>query len=342
MLLLFYIDDLIICCPPASADKIVSALRQRYPIKDQGQLSWFLSCKIEYTMGTSLRLSQQAYAESIVARAGLSKCKPVHSPMSAVLPSQEEEEISPEEHDLLREHGVRELYPSLLGAMWYLAICSRPDIVYCCQSLSRFASKPRWKHWKALKRLLRYLRGTTNMALEFKKGAQDMQLIGYSDADWAGDHATRKSTTGYCFSLGGSLISWKTSAQGCVALSTAEAELVALTKTTQHALWLQRLATDLGFNVAPIAIYEDNQATIAIVKSDPKFNDRTKHIDIKYFFVRDKIGSGDIEVTFIGTEHQLADILTKALIGAKFSDLRAKLGLVFMRNAQLREHAVVL
>lgn len=331
-LIAFYVDDIIVAAEPQVADALVRAIGKIYPIKDQGPLSWFLSCKVEYIVGKHLRLSQQAYAQSIVAKAGMTQCKPISSPMDAVLPSQEEEEISVDEENLLREHDVRKLYPSHLGAAWYLALCSRPDILYCCHSLSRFMSNPRWKHWKALKRLFRYLSGTTNLALEYKFGVKhnNFELVGFSDADWAGDRATRKSTTGYCFTLGGALISWKTSAQTCIALSTAEAELVALTKTAQHAIWLQRLANNLGFDIRPLTIYEDNEATIAIVKSDPKFNERTKHIEIKYFFVREKIAGGDLEVKYIGTDHQIADIFTKALMGAKFAILRARLGMVYV------------
>jgi hypothetical protein len=226
------------------------------------------------------------------------------------------------------------MLPKLLGAFFYMVTCSRPaDLAFITTWLARFMSNPRWWHWQALKRLLRYLRGTSTLALEFKRNSSNtnVELIGFADADWAGDRTTRKSTTGYCFTLCGSLISWKTSTQKSVALSTAEAELYALAKTSCHAVWLQRLAANLGFNIRPIKIHEDNQATIAIVKGDDKFNDRLKHIDIKYFFIRDKIQGGDIAVVPIATEHQLADIFTKLMVGVRFTTLRAKIGMVFLQ-----------
>jgi hypothetical protein len=238
-----------------------------------------------------------------------------------------EEDPTHEELDYLKEHDVAKNYPKLVGALLYLSTCTRPDLSFAVYQLTRFMSAPRMAHYKALKRVLRYLKGTVNFGLHYTKNKNAFcKLVGFSDADWAGDKTTRKSTTGYVFMICMGAISWKATGQGSVALSSAEAELVALAKTVQHALWLLRLAETMGFNFQPMTINEDNQATIAIVNGDTKSSERTKHIGVKYFFVREEIQDGKIKVKYIETTEQSADIFTKALVGASFQRLRTNLG----------------
>jgi hypothetical protein len=164
--------------------------------------------------------------------------------------------------------------------------------------------------------------------LYYKRTSSDT-FVGYSDADWAGNLDDRRSTTGYAFILNGACISWRSTKQRTVALSTTEAEYMALSETTQEAVWLKRLLEDLqqrDQNI-PVSLFGDNQGSIALTKN-PEYHRRTKHIDIRHHFIREKVEDGEIDIQYCATEHMLADIMTKPLPAEKFIRLRDKLGVV--------------
>ena len=172
-------------------------------------------------------------------------------------------------------------YQSIVGSLLYAAIATRPDIAQAVGVVSKFCANPTQSHFTAAKRILRYLKGTVSLGLSYKKCADGI-LTGYSDADWAGDVDDRHSTSGNVFSLARGAVSWLSKKQATVALSTAEAEYVALSTATQEAIWLRRLLTDVGEPLEePIVIHEDNQGAIAMAKN-PVGHARTKHIDIRY------------------------------------------------------------
>ena len=217
------------------------------------------------------------------------------------------------------------LYQSVVGSLMYLATCTRPDIAYAVGMLARFSSKPNQSHWTAAKRVLRYLRGTVNFGILYRG---ESGVLGYSDADWAGDADDRKSTSGYMFLIAGGPVSWKSRKQSTVALSTAEAEYVALSTAVQECMWMQRLLSELGNPPdGPTTILEDNQSSIAMAKN-PQFHGRAKHIDIKHHFIRDQVSIGSIELQYCPTNEMLADVLTKGLAHEKFSILRERAGVV--------------
>ena len=176
----------------------------------------------------------------------------------------------------------------------------------------------------AVKRILRYLKGTANHGLVYSKRDDDSTVIGFSDADWAGDVYDRKSTSGYLFMMSGAPVSWKTKKQTCVALSTAEAEYIALATATQE---VRQLLKDLQNEQAkPTVIYEDNQFAICIAQN-PQYHSKTKHIDIKYHFVREKVLDNTIELCYCPTNDMLADALTKGLSCDKLTRLRNLAGI---------------
>ena len=177
-----------------------------------------------------------------------------------------------------------------------------------------------------MKRILRYLKGTSNLGLLYREGTP-AEIAGYSDADWAGDIGDRKSTSGYVFLIGGAAISWKSSKQSCVSLSTAEAEYVALSAAAQEAVWLQQLASDLlNKSIQETTILEDNQSTICLAKKQ-QVHGRTKHIDIKYHFIRDLVEAGRIKLMYCASEEMVADMLTKGLPSQQFEKLRSLAGI---------------
>ena len=180
----------------------------------------------------------------------------------------------------------QEMYQSAVGCLLYLSTKTRPDIAYAVGNVAKFAEKPTTEHWSAVKRIMRYLNGTFNYGLLY---GDPSYLIGYSDANWAGDLDDRKSTSGYVFKMSGAAISWMSKKQTCVALSTAEAEYMALSMAAQESIWLECLLSNMEKKSdEPVVIYEENQSTICMA-TNPKFHGRAKHIDIKHHYVRDQV-----------------------------------------------------
>ena len=219
-----------------------------------------------------------------------------------------------------------EKYQSAVGSLLYLSMRTRPDITFAVCNVAKFASKPTLSHWLAVKRIFRYLKGTTNFGIMYNRHNGSDDCIGYSDADWAGDRNDRKSTSGYCFYVDNKLVSWRTSKQSCVALSTAEAEYVALSCASQEAVWLNCLLKDLRCSENDsVKIYEDNQSAICIARN-PKDHSKTKHIDIKYHYIRDLVMKNLVNLVYCPTEDMIADIFTKGLPSYRFIKLRTMLG----------------
>ena len=214
-----------------------------------------------------------------------------------------------------------------MGSLLYLSVATRTDITYAVNNVAKFCAHPTVKHWTAVKRIMRYLRGTTNFGIEYVCQSEK-RCIGYSDSDWGGDIVDRKSTSGYVFQIAGGSISWRSKKQGMVALSTAEAEYVALASATQEALWLNQLLAEINYESSdePMVIYEDNQSAIAMAKA-PQFHGRTKHVSIKYHFIRDEMLKGSVDVIYCPTTDMVADALTKGLLKEQFVKLRQRMGL---------------
>ena len=314
-----YVDDMILAGnDKAKMKSVKKKLSSKFDIKDLGKLSYFLGMSIAQNQEEKKTwIGQPAYTEKLLTKMEMSDCKPVKTPVdpgNRLVKTAEDEEAL----DQL-------LYQSVVGSLMYLATCTRPDIAYAVGMLARFSSKPNRSHWVAAKRVLRYLKGTMNYGLLY---SGDSDVLAYSDADWAGDVDDRKSTSGYMFQIAGGPVSWKSRKQDTVALSTAEAEYVALSSAAQECIWLQRLLCELGKPLGgPTVILEDNQSSIAMARN-PQFHGRAKHIDIKHHFVRERVSDGSIELKYCPTNEMVADILTKGLAHQQFSFLREKAGIV--------------
>ena len=188
-------------------------------------------------------------------------------------------------------------------------MCTRPDIAYAVSLVSQVLDKPTKKHWKMVKRIFRYLKGTKDMKLIYSSKVSK-SLTGYSDADFAGDRSTGKSHTGVVCLHNGTVISWTIQRQKCVSLSTTEAEFVAASEGTKDLLWLSRLLGEIANEGDIPVLHVDNMSAIQLVKN-PVFHKRSKHIDVKYYFVRDMFESGKLKVEHAATNEQLADSFTK-------------------------------
>ena len=196
----------------------------------------------------------------------------------------------------------------------YLMVCTRPDIAQVVSVVSRYLACPGKGHWEAVKWIFRYLKGTINAYLEF--GGNEI-LTGYVDSDFGGDLDKRRSLTGYVFTLGGCAISWKSTLQSTIALSSTEAEYTTIMEAIREAIWLKAFLGEVTSLGDPIMVFCDNQSAIHLT-NDRMFHERTKHIDIRYHFVRDVISEGNVLVKKISTEENPADMLTKPLPITKF------------------------
>jgi hypothetical protein len=323
-----WVDDCAIFAPPLEVEAIKNSLRRHFAMTDGGKLSWFLSVRAHQDLDKGIfTLDQQPTILKVARQYHLDQSRTVSTPMEARL---NKPDSPPTDED--NAFMIGKNYRSLVGSLMYL-LFTRPDIAFSVGQLSRHLNDARPDHWRAAIRVLRYLVGTAELKLVFKRGDRNPadDLAGYSDADWGGDKETRRSTTGVVFMLTGAAIYWKSKLQSSVAMSTCEAELNALVEAVREALWLRLLFAELchGGNdtdVGATEIFEDNQAAMLIAK-DHRFFERVKHVAMRYFFMREQIAAKNIKVTYCPTIDMLADIMTKPLGRVAFERLRPRLGL---------------
>lgn len=320
-----YVDDLIALTDSiATMNKIKADFSKTFAMTDGGEIHHCLGIQVHRDRSRRfLSLNQERYIEHVLARFGMSACRPVKTPLD---PSTKLTKYATEgENDV--KLTDQSLYQQIVGSLMYLMIATRPDIANSVSIVSQFAASPTNTHMQAVKHILRYLRGTSTFKLNYGPN-NDAQIVltGFSDSDWANDVNTRRSTTGYAFFLCGGVISWSSKRQRTVALSTTEAEYMALTQTTKEAIWLRRLLEELGFAQTTTTIYEDNESSISLARN-PVQHARTKHIDIQYHFTREKIESKDIRLEYLPTDRMLADIMTKPLSPVKFKGFVDELNL---------------
>lgn len=208
-------------------------------------------------------------------------------------------------------------YQEAVGSLLFAAQVSRPDISYAVSCVSRFNQNPGTAHWAAVKRIFRYLKGTLDKVLTFD-GKKSPDIVGYSDSDWASDVDDRRSTTGYIFVKCNGAISWCTKKQPTVALSTTEAEYMAMSAATQEALWLRGLVSEITSVMDPIVIFVDNQGALNLALNG-SYQPRTKHIDVRHHFIREKVQSKNIQLRYTSTATMVADSLTKPLQSDKMN-----------------------
>jgi hypothetical protein len=207
-------------------------------------------------------------------------------------------------------------------------LCTRPDLAYPVSLVSRYQSNPGKAHWEAVKRILKYLKGTVQLKLTYQ--ADTFEVVGYSDADFGGDIDDRKSTSGHLFLLGVAAVSWGSKKQGSVARHTQEAEYIACSMATTHAVWIKRFLGELGLNLVsgPLQMYCDNQAAISLIDSGAN-SSKGKHIEIEYHYVHDIVKKKEVTITYIPTDDMLADSMTKGIPAANFIK---HVGLMGLRN----------
>lgn len=314
---LVYVDDLILTGSSSSLlQRLIQALGSKVALKDLGVLHYFLGVEVTFT-DAGLHLSQSKYIQELLRRANMHDATSVPTPATPQL-------------SLTQHCGNTfedpKLYRQVMGMLQYLAL-TRPDITMAVNRMSQFMHSPSVSQWQGVKRILRYLCGTISHGLLLRPSS-NTHLVAYSDADWGGDQIDRKSTSAYVVFHGNNLISWCSKKQNTVARSSTDSEYRALATTASELYWLKGLLTELKqpISVTP-KIWCDN-ISATYLAANPVFHSRSKHLELDFHFVRDLVRKKLLQVSYIATTDQIADLLTKPLSKTRFLELKFKLKVV--------------
>lgn len=314
--LVVWVDDIIVFSPNA-ADEVVSALQSVFDVRDLGQATNVLGMQLVYDRtARTLHLSQPRLITELLERYSMTDAKPRSVPLSPAT-------------KLTRTEPGKELdtarfpYSALVGSLQYIAVCTRPDIAFTASMLGRHSANPGEEQWQAAKESLRYLVRTAQYGLRYH-GSSEV-VYGFCDADFAGDISTRRSTTAFVIMCNGAAISWQSRLQPTTAASTTEAEYMAANAATREMLWLRNLLYDLGMQPGSMQISSDSQGALGLMRN-PVLSQQSKHIDVLYHFVRDRIALGQVHFSYVNTSDMLADLLTKALPAPKHAEHCANMG----------------
>ncbi|CAJ2671557.1 unnamed protein product [Trifolium pratense] len=298
IILLLYVDDMLIVGKNISnIDRLKKQLGESFAMKDMGEAKQILGIRITRDRKEKkLWMSQEHYIKRVLQRFQMENSKAVSTPLAThfKLSSKQSPSNEDETFDMKRVP-----YASAVGSLMYAMVCTRPDIAHVVGTVSRFLSNPGREHWNAVKWVLRYLRGTTGMRLCF--GGDKPTLEGYSDSDMAGDIDFRKSTSGYMIKFAGGVVAWQSRLQKCVALSTTKAEFIVITEACKELLWLKKFLQELGFVQDKYVLFVDSQSVIHLGKN-PTFHNRSKHIDVRYHWIRDVLDAKLLELAKVHTD----------------------------------------
>lgn len=315
---ILYVDDvLIITFEESTMTNFKRYLMHQFSMVYMKEAKSFLGINIE-RKNNIITLDQNAYLQRILKNFNMSDCNAVSTPLPVKL----------DYAALNSEVTCKAPCRNLIGCLMYAMLCTRPDLSIALNLLSRYQNKNNQELWQCLKRVLRYVKGSLKLELIYKRNDYKDMLVGSVDSDWAGNEIDRKSTSGFLFQLfDQNTISWNTRRQNSVATSSTEAEYMALYEGVKEACWLKSLLRSINLEIsAPIVINEDNNGCIAIA-SNPTDHKRSKHIDVKYHFTREKIEQKIITLKYIPTGQQLADAFTKALPAVQLLKIRKQMGL---------------
>lgn len=315
-ILAIYVDDgMIIGNDATNIGLVIEHLEKQFEVK-LVDVGCFLGVEVDQLEDGAIFIHQGAYARKIVQRFSMENCNAVSTPSD---PNQRLTKCDDTEDEDFP-------YRQLIGSLMYLAIATRPDISFALGVVSRYMEHPKNIHVNAAKRILSYISGTLDHGIMYEGGGNH-EFCGFSDSDYGGNLDTRKSTTGYTFRIGTGVVSWCSQSQKCVTLSTTEAEYIAASEATKELVWLKRLLDEIApKQFEDPTLFMDNQSAIRLVKN-PEYHKRTKHIDIAYHYIREKFNEGQLNLKYIPSHEQLADILTKPFPKERFEYLRNMMGI---------------
>ncbi|CAA7036579.1 unnamed protein product [Microthlaspi erraticum] len=326
LVLLLYVDDVLLTgSSPELVNTLIHELSTQFSMKNLGAIHYFLGIQAHHH-DNGLFLNQSTYAEEILYEAGMANANPMPTPLPTRLAA------AFRDTDLFPDPTY---FRSIAGKLQYL-ILTRPDIQFAVNFVCQRMHSPTMTDFSLLKRILRYIRGTTAFGLHLHKNTS-LSLTSYSDSDWAGCQDTRRSTTGFCVFLGSNIISWCAKRQPTVSRSSTEAEYRALAYTASELTWINSLLRDLRIpQSAPALLHCDNLFAVHL-SANPGFHSRSKHIEVDYHYIRERVALGVVEIKHIPAAHQVADNFTKPLPRSSFLHLRAKLGVGTLPITSLRE-----
>ena len=321
-----HVDDFLsIASNKDENERFKNQMRDVWTISDLGAVRFVVGIAVTWDQPNhTVMLSQTALIDKIVSQFGQKNASPAPVPMDPGL------KLRRADYKKLTHEELEQIsklpYRSLVGCLLYLSIGTCPDITYSIQQLSQFLNCYTYAHWNAALRVVCYLSGTRNFKLHLG-GENSISLLGFTDSDWANCLDTRRSVGGHAYTLGSGVVSWQAQKQKTVAASSCEAEYVAAFEASKEVIWLRTLLNAIGHKPEkPTTILCDNNAAINL-SEDPLLHDRVKHIDIKHHFLRERVQSQDITLSYINTHDNIADIFTKALDTKKFTRFRNFLGL---------------
>ncbi|KAK6161819.1 hypothetical protein DH2020_005200 [Rehmannia glutinosa] len=316
LLILVYVDDILVTGDDSQrVAYVIQQLNQQFSLKHLGEVHYFLGIEAQ-KLSSGILLNQTKYISDLLTKTNMLHCKASSTPYCSG------QKLSLNDSS---PFSLPSLYRSTVGSLQYLTM-TRPDIAYVVHKPSQFLHAPTESHWTACNKVLRYLKGSKSLGVTFTSSPR-MNLEAYADADWASSSDDRKSISGYCVFLGPNLITWSSKKQQVVARSCTEAEYRSMANATSDLVWIQSLFHELGLHIeSPTVLWCDNSSAISIA-SNHVFHQRTKHIEIDIHFVRDKVQFKVVDVQFVPSESQLADVLTKPLSLVRFQALCSKLTL---------------
>ncbi|KAI3734576.1 hypothetical protein L6452_14047 [Arctium lappa] len=303
LLVQIYVDDIIFgSTKDIMCKEFEDLMHQRFKMSSMGELTFFLGLQVQQK-SDGIFICQSKYVQDILTKFGFSDSKPASTPMET------HKQITT---DLEGEDMDVHHYRSMIGSLMYLTT-SRPDIMFPVCVCARFQVRPKQSHFQAVKRIFRYLKGQPRLGLWYPQDSP-FDLIAYSDSDLGGANLDRKSTSGGCQFLGARLVSWQCKKQTTVSTSTTEAEYIAAASCCAQVLWIQNQMLDYGVTFLHTPIFIDNSSAISIV-NNPVKHSKTKHIEIRYHFIRDCNEKKLVQVVKVHTDNQFADLFTKAFDG---------------------------
>lgn len=310
-----YVDDFLIFSNSTSeTEKLKNVLSSEFKLKDLGQVRRYLGMRINVNKECkTISVDQQEYIEQLLLKYDMSDCKTIDTPIESKLNIGKAESCA-----------VNIPYQKLIGSLMYLAVLTRPDLSFCLSYLSQFNNCYNETHFSYAKRILKYLKKTKHYCLIYHK--DNVELTGFVDADWASDSLDRKSYTGFCFVMSGSVISWQSKKQKTVSLSSTEAEYVALSEASREAVYLRNLMYELTGRKCMIKLKCDNQSALKLATSH-QAHARSKHIDVRFHYVKDAVKSKLINIEYISTQEMPADLLTKGVLSTKHYKFMHMLGI---------------
>jgi hypothetical protein len=306
-----HVDDLLFLCDDQPfRDFVVSEIKKSFAISDLGVVSVYLGMNFDFPAPGVATITQTTYINKMVERFNLTDANPTKTPLpSNALLSKGDQPVTEGEKLVMSTIPYR----ALIGSLLYAARGTRPEISFPVSALSRFNTAPGKIHWKHAKHVLRYLKGTSTHGLRYSDpGSREIKIEIFSDSDWGSNVDDRKSVSGFVVCVNGNPVSWLSRSQKSTALSSCEAEFMAISEAMREALWLRQLLLELDVGyVGPIMIRVDNQSAIKLAEN-PVQHQRSKHIDIRYFRIREEVQNGNIVLLYVPTDENIADLLTKA------------------------------